>query len=252
MAKYLNDIDYIEQELAELRSHLSQTFKIIDNLAKIQTKFEDFGQTYQKLDSVKADKADITDLQATFDDRFAQLAEVIESKSVDNESKIVNVQANVSDRFVKIAEVIELKLAEIDSEIFKIKHELNYTDANFNDQLDKQVSDLKAEVEEKLIAIQAPLSGIETKLRVELETAINQLKAAGVNNQNQESLEQQLQIVTSFFNDLERQVNKMERQLRNMEKQQRVMSNWLVVSVLTTVLALAFGLGLGLLNLKIL
>lgn len=251
MAKYLNDIDYIEQELAELRSHLSQTFKIVDGLAKIQTKFEDFEQTDQQLDSVKANKAEVTDLQVTFDNRFVKIAEVIESKSVDNESKIVNLEATVSDRFAQIAEVIEFKLAEIDSEIFKIKHELNYTNANLNDQLSKQVSDLKIEVEEKLTAIQAPLSGIETKLRTELETSINQLSAAGVNNQNQESLEHQLQIVTSFFNDLERQVNKMERQLRNMEKQQRVMSNWLVVSVLTTVLALALGLGLGILNLRI-
>lgn len=250
MAKYLNDIDYIEQELAELRSHLSQTFKIVDGLAKIQTKFQDFEQTAQKLDKVKANKAELTDLQVTFDNRFVKITEVIESKSVDNESKIDNLQTTVSDRFAQIAEVIEFKLAEIDSEIFKIKHELNYTDTNLNDQLSKQVSDLKA-VEEKLTAIQAPLSGIETKLRTELETSINQLSAAGVNNQNQESLEHQLQIVTSFFNDLERQVNKMERQLRNMEKQQRVMSNWLVVSVLTTVLALALGLGLGILNLRI-
>lgn len=217
MPKSLYDIDYIEQELAELRNQLNQTFKVVDGLAKIQTQFEDFGQKYQQLDVI-ANQEDIAELQAHFNARCAQLEKLIESKWI-----------------------------EINKEISNLNNEFSNTDFNIGAEVVKQVNELKEEVED-LKAFQAPLNEIEDKLRTELQTSIDQISGEGLNNQNlekQESLEHQLQIAKSFLKDLERQVQKMERQLRNLEKQLRVMSKWVIVAVVTTVISLSLALGLA-------
>lgn len=217
MPKSLYDIDYIEQELAELRNQLNQTFKVVDGLAKIQTQFEDFGQTYQQLDVID-NQEEIAELQAHFNARCAQLEKLIESKWI-----------------------------EIKKEIFNLKNELSNTDFNINAEVIKQVNELKEEVED-FKAFQAPLNEIEDKLRTELQTSIDQISEAGFNNKNlekQESLEHQLQTAKSFLKDLERQVQKLERQLRNLEKQLRVMSKWVIIAVLTTVISLSLALGLA-------
>jgi chromosome segregation ATPase len=217
MPKSLYDLDYIEQELAELRNQLNQTFKVVDGLAKIQTQFEDFGQRYQQLDVI-ANQEEIAELQAHFNARCAQLEKLIESKWI-----------------------------EIKKEISNLKNELSNTDFNISAEVIKQVNELKEKVE-NLKVFQAPLNEIEDKLRTELQTSIDQLSADGFNHQNlekQESLEHQLQTAKSFLKDLERQVQKLERQLRNLEKQLRVMSKWVIIAVLTTVVSLSLALGLA-------
>ncbi|MBW4636767.1 MAG: hypothetical protein KME05_00750 [Gloeocapsa sp. UFS-A4-WI-NPMV-4B04] len=217
MPKSLYDLDYIEQELAELRNQLNQTFKVVDSLAKIQTQFEEFGQRYQQLDVI-ANQEEIAELQAHFNARCAQLEKLIESKWI-----------------------------EIKKEIFNLKNELSNTDFNISSEVIKLVNELKEEVEEFKV-FQAPLNEIEDKLRTELQTSIDQLSADGLNNQNlekQESLEYQLQTAKSFLKDLERQVQKLERQLRSLEKQLRVMSKWVIIAVLTTVISLSLALGLA-------
>ena len=217
MPKSLYDLDYIEQELAELRNQLNQTFKVVDGLAKIQTQFEDFGQRYQQLDVI-ANQEEIAELQAHFNARCAQLEKLIESKWI-----------------------------EIKKEIYNLKNELSNTDFNISAEVIKQVNELKEEVED-LKVFQAPLNEIEDKLRTELQTSIDQLSADGFNHQNlekQESLEHQLQTAKSFLKDLERQVQKLERQLRSLEKQLRVMSKWVIIAVVTTVVSLSLALGLA-------
>lgn len=224
MPKSLYDLDYIEQELAELRNQLKQTFKVVDGLAKIQTQFEDFGQRYQQLDVI-ANQEEIAELQSHFNARCAQLEKLIESKWI-----------------------------EIKKEVSNLKNELSNTDFNISAEVIKLVNELKEEVEE-FKAFQAPLNEIEDKLRTELQNSIDQLSADGFNHQNlekQENLEYQLQTAKSFLKDLERQVQKLERQLRNLEKQLRVMSKWVIIAVLTTVVSLALALSLAALNLKIL
>ena len=217
MPKSLYDIDYIEQELAELRNQLNQTFKVVDGLAKIQTQFEDFGQKYQQLDGI-ANQEEIAELQAHFNARCAQLEKLIESKWI-----------------------------EIKKEIFNLKNELSNTDFNNSGEVIKLVNELKEEVEE-FKAFQASLNEIEDKLRTELQTSIDQLSVAGLNDQNlekQEILEHQLQTAKSFLKDLERQIQKLERQLRSLEKQLRVMSKWVIIAVVTTVVSLSLALGLA-------
>lgn len=217
MPKSLYDLDYIEQELAELRNQLNQTFKVVDGLAKIQTQFEEFGQRYQQLDVI-GNQEEIAELQAHFNARCAQLEKLIESKWI-----------------------------EIKKEISNLKNDLSNTDFNISAEVIKQVNELKEEVEDLKI-FQAPLNEIEDKLRTELQTSIDQLSVDGFNNQNlekQENIEYQLQTAKSFLKDLERQVQKSERQLRNLEKQLRVMSKWVIIAVVTTVVSLSLALGLA-------
>lgn len=217
MPKSLYDIDYIEQELAELRNQLNQTFKVVDGLAKIQTQFEDFGQRYQQLDVI-ANQEEIAELKAHFNARCAQLEKLIESKWI-----------------------------EIKKEISNLNNELSNTDFTINAEVIKLVNELKEEIEE-FKALQAPLNEIEDKLRTELQTSIDQLSVAGLNDQNlekQEILEHQLQTAKSFLKDLERQVQKLERQQRSLEKQLRVMSKWVVIAVITTVVSLSLALGVA-------
>lgn len=70
MNNYLHELKHVEQELAELQSHLDQSFGVLDGLAKVQTQFEDLAQTYQELkqnmDEVKAVKGDITTVKESF------------------------------------------------------------------------------------------------------------------------------------------------------------------------------------------
>ena len=77
MAKTLGDLEQVEQELAELRNQLEQSFGVLDSLIKIQVQFDDLAQTYQKLkahlDEVNATRKDVAQVQAAFDHRFAEL-----------------------------------------------------------------------------------------------------------------------------------------------------------------------------------
>ena len=230
----LNGLENIDQELAELRNRLKQSFGVLDGLARVQTQFEDLAQTYQKfkehLDEVKANRGDVAQGEATFNQRIAELEKVIDSK-----------------------------LRELKSELFKVENDARTTDIKFSAysaELTKQVSDLKGEVEERLTvflkewasykeAIQAPLDEAEARSRTELQALMKHLSEAGSNDQHlekQQRLEHELSLTKSFLHDMELQVNNMERQLRNLERQLRSMSNWVVVAVLTTVLAVALAL----------
>lgn len=231
MAKYLNELEYVEQELAELRNQLEQSFKVLNGLGKVQAQFENLAQTYQKLkehlDEVKATQGDIAQVEATFNHRFAELEKVIDSQW----------------RAVK-------------TELFNVQNEPRTA------ELAQQVNDLKADVEERLTvslqewasykeAIHVSLDDLEARLRTELQASMNQLSEAGFNNQHfekQERLEHELRLSRSSLGEMERQVHKMERQIHNLERQLRVMSNWVVLAVLTTVIAVGLALGLTLLS----
>jgi chromosome segregation ATPase len=224
MGKYLNELEHVEQELAELRNHFEQSFAVLDGLAKVQGQFEDLAQTYQKLkqhlEEVKASRGDIAQVQATFNHRFAELEKVIESR-----------------------------WGEVKSELFNVHNELGNADGKVNAEIAAQVSDLKAEGEKRLTvfleewasykqAIQASLDDIEAGLRTQMQAYMNQLSQAGFNDEHfekQERLEHQLRLALSFIED-------MERKLRNVERQMRVMNKWVVIAVLTTALALGLAL----------
>lgn len=215
MVRYLNELEHIEQELAEFRNHFEQSLSVLDGLAKVQVQFEDLAQTYQKLkehlEEVKFTGGEIAQVQETFNQRFAETEKVIESK-----------------------------LGEVKSEVFNLQNELDSAERNLNTEFAQQLGDLKRDVEIRLTSLQKelvsqkeaiwePLDELETRLRAEIQDFMNRLSETGYNTEHlekQELLENQLQADKSRLRDVERQI--------------RVMSKWLVGAILVSALALGF------------
>ena len=201
MEKNLNELEYIEQELKDLRNHLQRSFAVLEALAKIPAQFEELGQSNnqlkQNLDETKANRAEITRFEAKVNQRLAELETAINSKST-----------------------------QIKGEIVRLRDELGTADihlSNYNAELAKQVSEIREEVAKRLKsfwrewtsdeATQTSLNEIiDAKLTAELEAFVQQLGEAGFNPQyfeKQEMLETELRLTQSSLQDVERQLQMM-------------------------------------------
>lgn len=201
MEKNLNELEYIEQELKDLRNHLQRSFAILEALAKIPAQFEELGQSNnqlkQNLDETKANRAEITRFEAKVNQRLAELETAINSKST-----------------------------QIKGEIVRLRDELGTADihlSNYNAELAKQVSEIREEVAKRLKsfwrewtsdeATQTSLNEIiDAKLTAELEAFVQQLGEAGFSTQyfeKQEMLETELRLTQSSLQDVERQLQMM-------------------------------------------
>ena len=201
MEKNLNELEYIEQELKDLRNHLQRSFAILEALAKIPAQFEELGQSNnqlkQNLDETKANRAEITRFEAKVNQRLAELETAINSKST-----------------------------QIKGEIVRLRDELGTADihlSNYNAELAKQVSEIREEVAKRLKsfwrewtsdeATQTSLNEIiDAKLTAELEAFVQQLGEAGFSPQyfeKQEMLETELRLTQSSLQDVERQLQMM-------------------------------------------
>lgn len=201
MEKNLNELEYIEQELKDLRNHLQRSFAVLEALAKIPAQFEELGQSNnqlkQNLDETKANRAEITRFEAKVNQRLAELETAINSKST-----------------------------QIKGEIVRLRDELGTADihlSNYNAELAKQVSEIREEVAKRLKsfwrewtsdeATQTSLNEIiDAKLTAELEAFVQQLGEAGFSTQyfeKQEMLETELRLTQSSLQDVERQLQMM-------------------------------------------
>ncbi|HCF29159.1 MAG TPA: hypothetical protein DEV81_18600 [Cyanobacteria bacterium UBA11049] len=201
MEKNLNELEYIEQELEDLRNHLQRSFAVLEALAKIPAQFEELGQSNsqlkQNLDEVKANRAEITRFEANVNQRLAELETAINSKST-----------------------------QFKGELVRLRDELGTADihlSNYNAELAKQVSEIREEVAKRLKsfwrewtsdeATQASLNEIiDAKLTAELEAFVQQLGEAGFSPQyfeKQEMLETELRLTQSSLQDVERQLQMM-------------------------------------------
>ena len=201
MEKNLNELEYIEQELKDLRNHLQRSFAVLEALAKIPAQFEELGQSNnqlkQNLDEVKVNRAEITRFEAKVNQRLAELETAINSKST-----------------------------QIKGEIVRLRDEFGTADihlSNYNAELAKQVSEIREEVAKRLKsfwrewtsdeATQTSLNEIiDAKLTAELEAFVQQLGEAGFNPQyfeKQEMLETELRLTQSSLQDVERQLQMM-------------------------------------------
>ena len=201
MEKNLNELEYIEQELEDLRNHLQRSFAVLEALAKIPAQFEELGQSNnqlkQNLDEVKVNRAEITRFEAKVNQRLAELETAINSKST-----------------------------QFKGEIVRLRDELGTADihlSNYNAELAKQVSEIREEVAKRLKsfwrewtsdeATQTSLNEIiDAKLTAELEAFVQQLGEAGFNPQyfeKQEMLETELRLTQSSLQDVERQLQMM-------------------------------------------
>ncbi len=201
MEKNLNELEYIEQELKDLRNHLQRAFAVLEALAKIPAQFEELGQSNnqlkQNLDEVKANRAEITRFEAKVNQRLAGLETAINSKSTQFKGELVSLRD-------------ELGTADI------------YL-SNYNAELAKQVSEIREEVAKRLKsfwrewtndeATQTSLNEIiDAKLTAELEAFVQQLGEAGFSTQyfeKQEMLETELRLTQSSLQDVERQLQMM-------------------------------------------
>ena len=201
MEKNLNELEYIEQELEDLRNHLQRSFAVLEALAKIPAQFEELGQSNnqlkQNLDEVKVNRAEITRFEAKVNQRLAELETAINSKST-----------------------------QIKGEIVRLRDEFGTADihlSNYNAELAKQVSEIREEVAKRLKsfwrewtsdeATQTSLNEIiDAKLTAELEAFVQQLGEAGFSPQyfeKQEMLETELRLTQSSLQDVERQLQMM-------------------------------------------
>lgn len=199
MENNLNDLDYVEQELGQLRSRLQQTFAILDALAKIPSQFEELGQNYQQLkqdlDEVKANRA-----------AFNQQAET-----------------EITGRLVKLETDMQSQWTEFKARIVHLQDELGAADihlSNYNAELAKQVSEIREEVTKRLdnfwqewarneIAQTSFTKIINNRLNTGIEAFIQQLSEAGFNPQNfekQETLETELRLTQSSLQATDRQL----------------------------------------------
>lgn len=200
MENNLNDLDYVEQELGQLRSRLQQTFAILDALAKIPSQFEELGQNYQQLkqdlDEVKANRA-----------AFNQRAET-----------------EITGRLAKLETDMESQWTEFKARIVHLQDELGAADihlSNYNAELAKQVSEIREEVTKRLdnfwqewarneIAQTSLTKIINNRLNTGIEAFIQQLSEAGFNPQNfekQETLETELRLTQSSLQETNRQLH---------------------------------------------
>ena len=201
MEKNLNELEYIEQELEDLRNHLQRSFAVLEALAKIPAQFEELGQSNnqlkQNLDEVKVNRAEITRFESKVNQRLAELETAINSKST-----------------------------QIKGEIVRLRDEFGTADihlSNYNAELAKQVSEIREEVAKRLKsfwrewtsdeATQTSLNEIiDAKLTAELEAFVQQLGEAGFSPQyfeKQEMLETELRLTQSSLQDVERQLQMM-------------------------------------------
>lgn len=201
MEKNLNELEYIEQELEDLRNHLQRSFAVLEALAKIPAQFEELGQSNnqlkQSLDEVKVNRAEITRFEAKVNQRLAELETAINSKSTQFKGEIVRLRDEFGTADIHLS--------------------------NYNAELAKQVSEIREEVAKRLKsfwrewtsdeATQTSLNEIiDAKLTAELEAFVQQLGEAGFNPQyfeKQEMLETELRLTQSSLQDVERQLQMM-------------------------------------------
>ena len=201
MEKNLNELEYIEQELEDLRNHLQRSFAVLEALAKIPAQFEELGQSNnqlkQSLDEVKVNRAEITRFEAKVNQRLAELETAINSKSTQFKGEIVRLRDEFGTADIHLS--------------------------NYNAELAKQVSEIREEVAKRLKsfwrewtsdeATQTSLNEIiDAKLTAELEAFVQQLGEAGFSTQyfeKQEMLETELRLTQSSLQDVERQLQMM-------------------------------------------
>jgi DNA repair exonuclease SbcCD ATPase subunit len=198
MTNNLIELASVEQELTELRDRLKQSFAVLDSLAQIPAQFAALGQSYQQL------QANLEQVKA-------------------NKAELIQLETNVNQRLAAIETSIDVRWREFKGELGHLHDELGSADihlSNYNAELAKQVSELREEVTQRLKhfwqewtddeATHIAISEIvDTKLNAELEDFIQKLEQAGFSPQyfeRQQNLETELRLTQSSLRDTERQL----------------------------------------------
>jgi DNA repair exonuclease SbcCD ATPase subunit len=206
----MNAIEHVEQELAELRRRLEQSFGVIDALVGIQTEFEDLAKTYQNLKNGSNGADHLAQFRETVNRRLTDLEKVIESTRKENIEELMNAQNELSaaDRNLK---------AEMLQQITKLKLEV-----------EGLFSTLKDEWAQPKEAMQAYVSEFESRLRTELRSALNRMEQSGFSPQHLEKLDK-----------LDTRLHALKGTMISTDKQVKSLRQGLTVAIILSLVAIA-------------
>lgn len=209
----MTDFAHVEQELAELRNQLKQSFRVLDGLAQVQQQFAELAQTHEKfkhyIDKNYAALDDITQFQKNLDQRIQELEARLLSNWKEAQSQLSRTQTEVGT----IDRSIRSELAEqVDS---------------LNSQLETRLAAISQISEHQQTALKLAVEDIEQRLTAELKESVERVNLATASSTYVEKLDAQLRNTRSS--------------IRSMEKQARTTRVWLAV---TTILFALLALGL--------
>lgn len=212
MAKSLDDLEQVEQELAELRDQIEQSFGVLHGLAGVQAQFEDLAQTYQgfkaHLHEVKVTRKDIAQVQAAFDHRFAELEKALVSR-----------------------------WEEIWSELQDTRHELGITDNNLKVELAEQLGELRREFQASLTGFLNEWESYKQAMPAPLEELEAFMKNKGNSRLSAEQAQKQTKLEADY-NLLKTQIGSTQSSLRDMQRELRSLRRRLMIAVLVAGLVL--------------
>lgn len=254
IAKQMNELKHVEQELTHLQAQLEKSFAVVDSLAQIQTQFEGLAVTYQQLrdylEKAKSQPTAASEVEQRLHQRFEQFQGLIESGLVQVRSELSGVQQKVNSTGAELAQLkesfeqrttrveglTESIWKEVRSELVKAQNQVDASNRNLGAQLTQQVSNLKHELESKMAAVlqqwmsqadlmHLPLEELESRLKDDWKSLFEELSEAGFTPENFRKLDSRIQ------------GNKLS--VRNLEKQLKTMRVWLFVAVSTAVLSVS-------------
>ena len=130
MEKHMNQLENIEQEMVELRSQLKESFGVLENLGKIQTKFGELAETQKQFEEytqqAKTTLEGINQNEHTFHERFNEIETAIDSKWEEFHGEVLNVQEQGRNTLEDIAQAKE-KFNQQLGELNNLKNDLRVT-----------------------------------------------------------------------------------------------------------------------------
>lgn len=254
IAKQMNELKHVEQELTHLQAQLEKSFAVVDSLAQIQAQFEGLAVTYQQLrdflERAKSQPSQASEVEQRLLQRFEPFQTLMESQLVQLRSELSSVQQKLTSSVTELAQLkesfeqrttrveglTESIWKEVRSELVKAQNQVDASNRNLGAQLTQQVSNLKHELESKMAAVlqqwmsqadlmHLPLEELESRLKDDWKSLFEELSEAGFTPENFRKLDSRIQ------------GNKLS--VRNLEKQLKTMRVWLFVAVSTAVLSVS-------------
>jgi DNA repair exonuclease SbcCD ATPase subunit len=142
----LREIEFIDQELTELRSRFKQSLEVLNNLAEIQGQFQDLAQTHAKL------KEYVNAAEQTL-------------------QQVALAQGTMNRQRLEFEKGIEGRWSDLRQELFEVRNELENADRNLSEKLARQAGHLaegnQVDVRylERLERLEAHMYGAETYIR---------------------------------------------------------------------------------------
>lgn len=180
-------IGQVEQDLADFQQRLKQAFHVLDSLSKVQQKFEDLTQTYQKFHSY------------TEEARVALAG-------------LTQIQGSSHLRVGELEKNLELTGREIRSQLLEMQTELREGDRSLKTELMSQINGLKSDLEQDRGESERNKAAFQEDWERQREVVRNQLEKL------RELLTNELRTLNNRFDDVHSSTHNNGRQLERLEK----------------------------------